>query len=260
MASTTLPTASLPRSPVRFNTPSPDLCPQPLRLSQTKPKPTIDAVIGDQIAANTTPFPDRGGSSHADQDVTEATLVATTSTVGRSRSQTSKLGSLVSKFEILDAVNNANTESSRIPVGPMSRRAIESERSGRASLGHPARSHKVNKQPTLSDARSSFDDDSAELSPRKVKPPKPAARSSRLPTSTHVKSEVMDKPPLAHGNPTDEKHDVSPTGTEDFHQTKPTGKDPGFVMDKQKPVGDQDCRFSSEWGTVLRVVCQRLTV
>ncbi|KAI1879306.1 hypothetical protein JX265_002260 [Neoarthrinium moseri] len=202
MASTATSRSSVPSSPVRFDSPTPAaLRPQPLRIPQNGSTRRRVSVDGSGVAQSEPPA-ELGQHSFQDERHTgQAKSIATQSSVGL-RNKTSKLGSLVSKFEILDAMNNAGLDSYGIPrlskinleTGP---RAV-----ARAPTSPVSLPRETILQSTPSLEKSSASDESSNLSPRQVRLPKAtSAPRSRLPIGTRLKtvtSDALETPETHH--------------------------------------------------------------
>lgn len=112
MAPATTSTGSELSSPVRFESPTPELCPRPLRLYQSKSKSGSESTADASSRVSDVPNAGQTGPCSTGERISFAKAGSTSIP---SRSRPSKLGSLVSKFEILDTVSNAKPNSSRLP-------------------------------------------------------------------------------------------------------------------------------------------------
>jgi hypothetical protein len=106
MASGATSTGSSLSSPVRFESPPPELCPQPLRLHRSKSKFGFESMNHIDSTNLNAQIPNQSQQSVREED-SRANAVA--------QKRLSRLGSLVSKFEILDAANSTGSSSSRAP-------------------------------------------------------------------------------------------------------------------------------------------------
>lgn len=207
--------SSVASSPVLFNSPPPGLKPAPLRIPDRKSKGSDDAnereFWGAYADHHTPPSPTSK----------EPCMTPPPSSHGHSgslnyrRVTSTKLDSLVSKFEILDAVNNADEEVPWLPqhptsnnpdVNPDSQHLSPPQASSlaRRVLGHSTSSHE----------KASTTEDSSDLSPLSTRPIIPARRSN-LPPSSQSKVITTDDalPPAtpsrkSHGLPKVEKDSV----------------------------------------------------
>ncbi|ETS84181.1 hypothetical protein PFICI_02206 [Pestalotiopsis fici W106-1] len=108
MASAAASTGSSLSSPVRFESPPPEFCPPPLRLRRNKSGTGSDSInYADSVTTNaqtagSREYHARAGDPHAKAGPTST----------RPQKRLSRLGSLVSKFEILEAANKTEPSSS----------------------------------------------------------------------------------------------------------------------------------------------------
>lgn len=186
MAVATTSSDSIQSYPVQFDTSPPDLCPQPLRLSQIKPRVDDKHATDSGATFPKTFFPGQSDATKV-QKRFEPAIPAATIAVSRSRSQTSKLGSLVSRFEVLDAVNSADAESSHIPSLSKSKHGLKTithQKPSPAQMSAPP----LRAAQNLNSSTASFSttNGTPDLSPTQVNPVAATARRSRLPTSTRI--------------------------------------------------------------------------
>lgn len=111
MAPATTSTGTELSSPVRFESPTPELCPRPLRLHQSKSKSGSESIAE---ASSRVSDVSNAGQTEPCSRWDHSSFSKAGSTYILSRSRPSKLGSLVSKFEVLDMVSNAEPNSSRL--------------------------------------------------------------------------------------------------------------------------------------------------
>ncbi|KAI0121009.1 hypothetical protein BJ170DRAFT_600334 [Xylariales sp. AK1849] len=232
MASSATSHGSVPSSPVHFDSPDPaivDLRPPPLRISHHKTKTGTD----DNVSHNTAASEDCPQSSAKRQCTPLNSAVS--EPVSRLRTKTSKLGSLVSKFEILDAVSNADTDSSRIPRiskgKSSSKPSVVSQSTGRRT----ALPQGAWQRSTTSQEESS---DSSDLSPQEVQLPIATARRSKLPVRTRLgtaTTEDASTMPLAQQSPRDRNA-----------QSETTHDDPRLVMDRKGLFEQEEWKSSAD--------------
>ncbi|KAH8200814.1 hypothetical protein TruAng_005051 [Truncatella angustata] len=249
MASTTSP-SPVPSSPVRFETPTPDLRPQPLRLSQGKQKTATHPRAYEKS-------PHASFLVHTEQDNddeihgTTATMPVPGGLTNQLRSQSARLGSLVSKFEVLDAVNNADAESSRIPRLSRSKQGLGSPVAPVKTPPTLAPATRRALQQSTPASKSSAIDSSSEPSSKHAEHARPTARRSQLPTSTRVKSSTTGnigeppQTPSARQSPrslpieTETMSGSLSAGTT-VSPSKASGWDPRLVMGRKKGLDNEE--------------------
>ncbi|KAK8022249.1 hypothetical protein PG993_013016 [Apiospora rasikravindrae] len=157
--------SSVASSPVLFDSPPPGLKPAPLRIPDRKSK----------------------GSDDANEQEFWGTQRRVTS---------SKLDSLVSKFEILDAVNNADEEVPWLPQHPKNKADAKSDphylpppeasTMPRRALDHATSSHE----------KTSTAEDSSDISPLATRPGIPIRRSNLAPIAdSKIATDINDPAP-----------------------------------------------------------------
>ncbi|KAI1136254.1 hypothetical protein F5Y05DRAFT_115937 [Hypoxylon sp. FL0543] len=186
MSSDTL-SSTTSSSPTPFDDPDDltrDLQPAPLRLPQRK---FDDAFDGSNSIDQEQVFPEGVGASTSTirRDSPSPPLRATlVKALSQRRPPAPKLGTLVSKFEILDALNNVETSSSSevkaraIPQaqGPLRRKGgpVQAMQQIAAAEGHDDAGH------------------SSDISPRQIASPPPRVNKSKLPVSTLSKATTRE--------------------------------------------------------------------
>ncbi|KAK8015630.1 hypothetical protein PG991_008518 [Apiospora marii] len=181
---------SVASSPVLFNSPPPDLKPAPLRIPDRKSKGSDDA--NEQEFWGT--YENHASPVSEEPPVTPPSDRDPSKSLSQRRSTSNKLDTLVSKFEILDAVNNADEEVPWLPQRSKSKPDAKpdahflspSEPSGlpRRALEHS----------TSSREKTSTAEDSSDLSPLATRP-RIAARHSNPPLNSDT------RPTTDNGNP-----------------------------------------------------------
>lgn len=199
ISATQSPTASSPvRLPSRDNT-TPSLRPAPLRVPDRKNRNACndhESHKGDNREGQTDPAISAARKTCA----TSPRQLAWTEPSSQRRFTTSKFGSLVSKFEILDAVNNADTEASHLLRASSTRAAVQRGSKLGATRGQPLASRRVMPQSNSSIEKSSKMAESSEVSPRQIDSPNmssgppPLPTSIPLETSTAYASSVAEMP------------------------------------------------------------------
>jgi hypothetical protein len=199
MASAPSSRRSVPSSPVRFDSAAPNLRPEPLRLPLIK----IRTAIGDGNHADAPPrHPIGYDTSNKARDEAISTIHHTASS--ELRSKASKLGPLVSKFEILDAVCNVDTSCSRAPrlsvLQPAMQRGLVT-----GSPSNDLVTERHIDQPPLSCARLSTAVGPTDLLPKQATVLTTPGKRSQLPTSIELQpasspSRPPRSPPAGHIN------------------------------------------------------------
>ncbi|ORY56382.1 uncharacterized protein BCR38DRAFT_490679 [Pseudomassariella vexata] len=254
MASTVTPTqCSEASSPVRFDSPpppvaTPSLRPAPLRIPERKPRMSIG---DDEDAVAAVDGPGQGRDASRSRNPSDGTTrrrhftppkprFAVTDVSSQRRPTALKLGKLVSKFEILDAVNNANADSSRIP------RPSQSHVFVRTGFHRPPDvSQRAKQQSTSSGEKSSTADDSLNLTPRQMPAPRVPERRSMLPVGTCLRTATTDDSSGSNAetrsNAWTASSDVSPrTQTPRGRNAKmDNGRDTFLVGSNASPVSKQ---------------------
>lgn len=188
MAATAM-SSSVASSPVLFDSPPPSLKPAPLRIPDRKSRGSDDA--------NEREF---WGTYAADQRTSpsptleEPCMTPPPSNHGRAgslnhrRVTATKLDSLVSKFEILDAVNNADDEVPWLPQQPISNKPDAKPDSHHLSPPQASTlARRAMEHSTSSHEKSSTAEDSSDLSPLSTRPRNPALYSALSPGSPGTK-------------------------------------------------------------------------
>lgn len=182
MASTVV-SDSVASSPVLFNSPPPDLKPAPLRIPGRKSKGSDDA--------NEQEF--WGAYEHHASPVSEEPPVTPPSDRNHSgplsqrRATSNKLDTPVSKFEILDAVNNADEEGPWLPQHPKGKPDVKPD-SHYLSPSEPSSApQRAFEHSTSSRENTSTAEDSSDLSPLATRPKTPT-RHSNLPPSSETRT------------------------------------------------------------------------
>ncbi|KAI1372579.1 hypothetical protein F4677DRAFT_462904 [Hypoxylon crocopeplum] len=184
MASATL-SSTASSTPIPFEDPEPlalELQPPPLRLPQRKPDANFDgsnslhnldsSSIEDPFISTTPPL-----------SLDPPPQSAITKALSQRRAPAPKLGSLVSKFEILDAVSSADTSSL-----PKTRPSAIPRAQG--VLRQQSRATEPPQQITSTDKHSAAR--YSNISPRQVASPPPTSSRSKLPVSTLFKSTTVN--------------------------------------------------------------------
>lgn len=191
MASAETSPCSVPSSPVHFDSPNTDLRPRPLRLPPSKAKTALDDNHRAEDVSHPFPGPvGDGGPSRAGEEEPSPAMSETASL--QLRSKTSKLGSLVSRFEILDAVSNADMSSSCVPRPSWNQSATQPAIVTRLPPGKLVTQTRI-QSPTPSQEKSNPVSDSSELSPRQLGMPKLLAERSQPPTGTRVQTGIEEE-------------------------------------------------------------------
>ncbi|KAK6822697.1 hypothetical protein PG987_014242 [Apiospora arundinis] len=211
--------SSVASSPVLFDSPPPGLEPAPLRIPDRKSRGSDDA--------NDSEFWGTYGGHHAPSPtLEEPCLTPPPSNYGHPvplshrRVTSNKLDSLVSKFEILDAVNNTDEEVTWLPRHSTKNKPGTKEEPHHLSPPRTSSlARKTLERSTSSQEKASTAEESSDLSPLSSRPKVPARRSN-LPPTSHLKvitaGDVL--PPV-----TPSKHPQSLTET---------GKDSAFKSTK----------------------------
>ncbi|KAI0109330.1 hypothetical protein F4776DRAFT_674874 [Hypoxylon sp. NC0597] len=198
-------------SPIPFEDPDDltlNLQPAPLRLPQRKIEANLDgsnSVDREQMST----VEDDTSIPHIRRDsLSSRPPAAITKAPSQRRPPAPKLGPLVSKFEILDALNNAGTIS--LPKAKPS--AIPRAQGAPKRKGAPVESlHQIVTEESQHDAGCSSD-----VSPRQVASPPPKVNKSKLPVSTLFKATGEDDVQVLHrhdreeGNVSSEKRQNHP--------------------------------------------------
>ncbi|KAI6086812.1 hypothetical protein F4821DRAFT_122328 [Hypoxylon rubiginosum] len=240
MASVTL-SSMMRSSPISFQDHDPltlDLQPPPLRLPQRKVDPTFDGSASvHQEQTSEEPDDPFTSTTHSGPS-TPPPHPVNTNVLSQNRTAAPKLDSLVSKFEILDAVNSAETSLSFKPkhngIPGIQRASTRPNRSAESLRPVTSTVH------TYGAARSSLD-----FPPRQVVSPPPSPIKSGPPVGTPLKSKLKknnaDANPHRHGNvgkdsiegssqsPTSRLSlgDCSPGNDSNHNITSRAGKHPG---------------------------------
>ncbi|KAK7960932.1 hypothetical protein PG996_011574 [Apiospora saccharicola] len=179
--------SSVATSPVLFNSPPPGLKPAPLRIPDRKGKGSDDTneqEFWGTYEHHASPV------SEEEPHVTPPSNRERSKSLSQRRATSNKLDNLVSKFEILDAVNNADEEVPWLPRNSMSRPDAHylspSEPSSvpRRALGHS----------TSSRERSSTAEGSSDLSPMATRPRIPV-RHSNIPLCSDTRTTTNNDNP-----------------------------------------------------------------
>jgi hypothetical protein len=190
MASRTTSPGSFSCSPNRLDIAASNLCPEPLRIPLSKSKWCPKAVV--QYDPTSTQL---GHSSPQEYDASH-TKPSPTSISPRFRNSTSRLGTLVSKFEILDAVNNAHPAVSRIPRLSTKKEEVLSGTAITSPLRQVAPTpRRVPPQYSSSTGNSRIFDGFGQSPQERVQTIRKSTRSSQLPITSCFKAPVLDELP-----------------------------------------------------------------
>jgi hypothetical protein len=186
-------------SPVRFDSADItaadlDLRPQPLRIlphkSKTSSGDSDASALPESAIPNDSLSQDTGKPHAASPPRHDPTELSS-----RLRAKTSRLGLLVSKFEILDAVNNADTDLSRIPQPSKNKPTSQARAPAESMNSCVVIPRRAVHRSTYSAEESSSGYYSPHMPPRHVKLPEPHITRSRLPVGTRCKTTAKDDTP-----------------------------------------------------------------
>ncbi|KAK7937993.1 uncharacterized protein PG986_014861 [Apiospora aurea] len=188
--------SSVASSPVLFDSPPPGLKPAPLRIPDRKSKGSDDA--NDREFWGT--YEHHASPNSEEVPVTPPSNRVHPGSLSHRRVPSNKLDSLVSKFEILDAVNNADEEVPWLPQHPKNKPDAEPDS---RHLPPPEAStvpRRALEHSTSSHEKTSTAEDSSDISPLTTRPGIPVRRSNLPPiadsrTTTNINDPAPATPP-----------------------------------------------------------------
>lgn len=189
MASTMI-SSSVASSPVLFNSPPPDLKPAPLRIPDRKGKESDDT--NEQEFWGT--YEHHASPVSEEPPVTPPSNVDHHGPLNNRRATYNKLDTLVSKFEILDAVNNADEEVPWLPQRSKSKPDAKPDTHYLSPPGPPSVPRRTLEHSTSSREKTSTAEGSSDLSPLTTRPKIPTRHLNIPPTSDTRTTTYNDNP------------------------------------------------------------------
>ncbi|KAL7623544.1 hypothetical protein AAE478_007227 [Parahypoxylon ruwenzoriense] len=184
------PSSTVSSSPIPFedsDSLNTDLQPAPLRLPQRKPDINFDGSASNASTSQLQASTEKSSSTSTIRPLSPLLPPTIAKTPSQRRTTAAKLGPLVSKFEILDAVNNADTSPRHQPNSLFRARpsAIPRAQVGLRQHGQPPEAPQRTTTPM---GRTTFTRHSPRPSPRQVGSPPLSGMRSKLPVSKIYKT------------------------------------------------------------------------